>query len=90
MVQIQKLKSSRVSQEFYDKLMKAFPPLEITPKTSMQDIQYSAGEQHVLAWIRYQLTGSTKVYYQEYREEFHPTWWDKLKIFCRRMYDKIR
>ena len=87
-MELTKMKSSRVSQEFYDKLMKAFPPLEVTPKTSMQDIQYSAGEQHVLAWIRFQLTGSTRVYYQEYKEEFTPTWWDKLKGFFKRILTK--
>ena len=40
-----------MSDEFYERLMNAFRPVEISPDTPMQAIQYSAGQQKVLDWI---------------------------------------
>lgn len=48
-----------VTQEFYDKLMSAFPLIEIKPDTSINAIMYSAGQQELLAWIRRHVGSST-------------------------------
>jgi hypothetical protein len=48
-----------VTQEFYDRLMQAFQPIEVKPDTPLNAIMYSAGQQELLAWIRRHVGSST-------------------------------
>lgn len=42
-----------ISKDFYEKIMKAFGPLDIVPNvTTMDEIMHHAGTQAVLAFIR--------------------------------------
>lgn len=41
-----------VSDHFLDMLYKAFPRIEVTPATDINEVMFSAGEQKVLDWIK--------------------------------------
>lgn len=45
------------SQQQYDWLAKAFPAIEVTPRTPPADIMYNAGEQNVLRSIKRRVVG---------------------------------
>lgn len=86
-MELQSMHSSRMSQELYDKLMRAFPPIEIRPDTTIDAIRYSAGQQKVLAWIQYELTG--KVYRPRGEFGHKISLWTRFKRTIRRMYDSL-
>ncbi len=85
---MQAVHSPRMSQEFYDKLMQTFKQIEIKPNTSMQDIQYNAGQQAVLKWVQFQLTGKYNIQYVQ--DVSTPSIVTRVGMFFRRMRDKIR
>ena len=85
---MQKVHSPRMSQEFYDQLMLTFKQMDISPKTTMQDIQFNAGQQAVLKWVQFQLTGKYNVQYVQ--DVSKPSLWTRACMLCRRMYDSLR
>lgn len=85
---MQAVHSPRMSQEFYDELIKTFKQLTIKPGTSMQEIQYNAGQQNVINYIQYKLTGKYGVHYVQ--DESKPSLFERARLFIRRVYDKIR
>ena len=85
---MQAVHSPRMSQEFYDKLMQTFKQIDIKPSTTMQDIQFNAGQQAVLKWVQFQLTGKYNVQYVE--DVSKPSVVTRIGLFFRRVYDKIR
>ena len=85
---MQKVHSPRMSQEFYYKLMQTFKQIDITPKTTMQDIQFNAGQQAVLKWVQFQLTGKYNVQYVQ--DVSTPSFLTRIGMFFRRVYDTVR
>lgn len=51
-----------ITPEFFNRLEEAFPMKRITPNSSMEEIQYNAGQRDVLEWCRRAVVGPTKIY----------------------------
>jgi hypothetical protein len=45
------ISTPNIQEAFYDTLVKAFKPIEITPDTPINDIMFSAGQKSVIDWI---------------------------------------
>jgi len=48
-----------VSCKFVQSVQRVFPPLVVTPQTSIEDVMWSAGEQRVIAYLISQAKSST-------------------------------
>lgn len=64
-------KTHPMSEEFYNKLMAAFRPLEVKPETSRENVMYNAGQQSVLTWV--------SRYLKRKPAEYKPTFFSRVK-----------
>jgi hypothetical protein len=65
-MKVMAIAQSAITKAFFDQVVKAFRPVEVTPDTGINDIMFSAGEQRVIEYLsRYvrenMLTGVAEV-----------------------------